>query len=94
MHQAWGGSLTEGKRGKLALHWKMLIGFLAGLALGLLAHYVSGAEANWVKNLTEYVTEPVGTLFLRMIFMLVIPLLYYVWLQRHPLPGMLSPEGA
>ena len=68
--------MAEGKRGKLALHWKMLIGFLAGLALGLLAHYVSGAEASWVKNLTEYVTEPVGTLFLRMIFMLVIPLLF------------------
>ncbi|WP_297830328.1 dicarboxylate/amino acid:cation symporter [Thermomonas sp.] len=68
--------MAEGKRGQLALHWKMLIGFLAGLGLGLLAHYLSGAEAGWVQNLTEYVTQPVGTLFLRLIFMLVIPLLF------------------
>ncbi|MCO5055221.1 dicarboxylate/amino acid:cation symporter [Thermomonas sp.] len=68
--------MAEGKRGKLALHWKMLIGFLAGLGLGLLAHYVSGADAAWVENLTEYVTQPIGTLFLRLIFMLVIPLLF------------------
>ena len=63
-------------RGKLQLHWKMLIGFLAGLGLGLVAHYVSGADAEWVKWLTTYVTQPAGTLFLRLIFMLVIPLLF------------------
>ena len=63
-------------RGKLQLHWKMLIGFLAGLALGLIAHYVSGADAPWVQWLTTYVTQPAGTLFLRLIFMLVIPLLF------------------
>ena len=63
-------------RGKLQLHWKMLIGFLAGLALGLVAHYVFGADAPWVQWLTTYVTQPAGTLFLRLIFMLVIPLLF------------------
>jgi DAACS family dicarboxylate/amino acid:cation (Na+ or H+) symporter len=61
---------------KLQLHWKMLIGFLAGLALGMVAHYVSGADAEWVKWLTTYITQPAGTLFLRLIFMLVIPLLF------------------
>ena len=63
-------------RGKLQLHWKMLIGFVAGLGLGLVAHYVSGADAEWVKWLTTYITQPAGTLFLRLIFMLVIPLLF------------------
>ena len=63
-------------RGKLQLHWKMLIGFLAGLGLGLVAHYVSGADAEWVKWLTTSVTQPAGTLFLRLIFMLVIQLLF------------------
>ena len=62
--------------GKLQLHWKMGIGFLAGLALGLLAHAAGGAGAGWVDWLTTYVTQPVGTLFLRLIFMLVIPLLF------------------
>ncbi|MEO6155254.1 MAG: dicarboxylate/amino acid:cation symporter [Thermomonas sp.] len=62
--------------GKLQLHWKMLIGFIAGLGLGLIAHYVSGADADWVQWLTTYVTQPAGTLFLRLIFMLIIPLLF------------------
>ncbi|MEO5629516.1 MAG: dicarboxylate/amino acid:cation symporter [Thermomonas sp.] len=66
---------TEGS-GKLQLHWKMLIGFVAGLGLGLIAHYVSGADADWVQWLTTYVTQPAGTLFLRLIFMLIIPLLF------------------
>ncbi len=35
-----------------------------------------------------------GILVSTALTLLVIPLLYYVWLQRHPLPGMLSPEGA
>ena len=68
--------MSEAASGKLPLHWKMLIGFLAGLALGMVAHYLSGADAGWVKWLTTYVTQPAGTLFLRLIFMLVIPLLF------------------
>lgn len=63
-------------RAGLPLHWKMLIGFVAGLLLGLLAHYVSGPDAAWVQTLTRYVTQPAGTLFLKLIFMLVLPLLF------------------
>ena len=65
---------TQKKR--LPLHWKMAIGFAAGLVLGLIAHALGGADLPWVKALTDYVTQPVGTLFLRLIFMLVIPLLF------------------
>ena len=68
--------MAEAVRGKLQLHWKMLIGFLAGLALGLVAHYGAGSDAGWVQWLTTYVTQPAGTLFLRLIFMLVLPLLF------------------
>ncbi len=64
------------KRERLPLHWKMAIGFIAGLLLGLVAHYAGGADAAWVQWLTEWVTQPVGTLFLRLIFMLVLPLLF------------------
>ncbi len=63
-------------RARLPLHWKMAIGFVAGLLLGLFVHYVAGADAPWVQALTTYVTQPAGQLFLRMIFMLVIPLLF------------------
>ena len=63
-------------RRKLPLHWKMAIGFGAGLLLGVIAHYGAGADATWVKWLTTWVTQPAATLFLRLIFMLVIPLLF------------------
>ena len=61
---------------KMPLHWKMAIGFFSGLLLGMFVHYGAGADAGWVQWLTSYVTQPAGTLFLRLIFMLVIPLLF------------------
>lgn len=64
------------KNARLPLHWKMAIGFVAGLFLGLVAYYTSGADAAWVQWLTSNVTQPAGELFLRLIFMLVIPLLF------------------
>ena len=67
---------TTDARKRMPLHAKMAIGFAAGLALGLVAHYASGADAGWVKWLTTWITQPVGTIFLRLIFMLVIPLLF------------------
>ena len=63
-------------RRRLPLHWKMAIGFVAGLLLGLVAYYTAGAEAGWVQGLTHWVTQPFASLFLRLIFMLVIPLLF------------------
>ena len=63
-------------RKALPLHWKMAIGFVAGLLVGMVAHYGSGADAPWVQWLTTWVTQPAATLFLRLIFMLVIPLLF------------------
>ncbi|MEX2015823.1 MAG: cation:dicarboxylase symporter family transporter, partial [Candidatus Hydrogenedentales bacterium] len=67
---------THKEKGKMPLHWKMAIGFICGLFLGLIAYTTSGADADWVQWLTTYVTGPVGTLFLRLIFMLVLPLLF------------------
>ena len=64
------------KHARLPLHWKMAIGFVAGLVLGLVAYYASGADAGRVQWLTTNVTQPAGALFLRLIFMLVIPLLF------------------
>ena len=61
---------------RLPLHWKMAIGFVSGLLLGLFVHYGVGVEAGWVQTLTTYVTEPFAKIFLRLIFMLVIPLLF------------------
>ncbi|WP_166039975.1 dicarboxylate/amino acid:cation symporter [Sphingosinicella sp. YJ22] len=53
----------------------MLIGFLVGLGAGL-AVYAGARDAAWVDTVTTYVTNPIGQIFLRLIFMLVIPLLF------------------
>ncbi|WP_457096457.1 dicarboxylate/amino acid:cation symporter [Lysobacter sp. P5_B9] len=70
------GETSRSASRKLPLHWKMLIGFLVGLVAGLVVHYTVGGDAGWVKLLTTYVTQPAATIFLRLIFMLVIPLLF------------------
>jgi DAACS family dicarboxylate/amino acid:cation (Na+ or H+) symporter len=62
------------KRG-LELQWQMLIGFLVGLVSGLVV-YSAQRDAAWVDVVTTYVTQPIGQVFLRLIFMLVIPLLF------------------
>lgn len=61
---------------KLPLHWKIAIGFFTGLLLGMLVHYGIGADTAWVQGLTKYVTQPFSTLFLSLIFMLIVPLLF------------------
>ena len=52
----------------------MLLGFLSGLIIGLVVHY-GAPDAAWVAAITTYVTGPLGQIFLRLLFMLVIPLL-------------------
>ena len=61
---------------KMPLHWKMAIGFIAGLVLGLLVHYIIGPDTPWVQTLTDWVTTPFSRLFLSLIFMLIVPLLF------------------
>jgi len=64
------------KKGGLALHWLMLIGFVVGLGGGLAVHLLAGADAPWVVWVTSNITGPAGQIFLRLLFMLVIPLLF------------------
>ncbi len=57
------------------LQWRILIGFVLGLAAGLLT-YTFARDAMWVETAVTYVTGPIGQIFLRLLFMLVIPLLF------------------
>lgn len=59
----------------LSLQYQMLAGFALGLILGLLVHLIARDPA-WVEIMTTYVTGPLGQMFLRLLFMLVIPLLF------------------
>src|SRR6187399_1698739 len=64
---------ADGRR--ISLGMKMLIGFTIGLVAGLVV-YTTQPDAPWVRPFTEYVTGPIGQIFLRLLFMLVIPLLF------------------
>ncbi|MGD9810297.1 MAG: dicarboxylate/amino acid:cation symporter [Sphingobium sp.] len=63
---------TTGGEGRLQ-YW-MFGGFLAGLVLGLVAYSFAGG-APWITWVAANVTGPIGQIFLRLLFMLVIPLL-------------------
>ncbi len=67
---------TAAAPSRLPMHWKIAIGFAAGIVLGLFVYRFVGADAPWVRYFVEYGTEPFSTIFLRLIFMLVIPLLF------------------
>jgi len=63
----------EEKRGT-RLQYYMLAGFIGGLGLGLIVYSLS-RDAAWVGWTVATVTGPIGQIFLRLLFMLVIPLL-------------------
>lgn len=60
---------------RFPLHLQMLVGFAVGLLGGLIVNLTAG-DAAWVTIVTTYVTGPAGQVFLRLLFMLVIPLLF------------------
>jgi len=67
--------MQTAKPGGMPLHTKMLIGFAVGIVGGLLANAFA-ADAGWLDALVTYVANPVGQVFLRLLFMLVIPLVF------------------
>lgn len=54
---------------------RMVIGIVAGLVAGLAAKLLGG-DARWLAWVTENVMTPVGQIFLRLLFMLIVPLLF------------------
>lgn len=66
---------TSSSSNKMPLHLKMLIGFAVGIIAGVAAHMLA-FEQPWLTIFIEWVTRPVGQIFLRLLFMLVIPLLF------------------
>jgi DAACS family dicarboxylate/amino acid:cation (Na+ or H+) symporter len=54
---------------------RMLVGMLVGLGLGLAANLLAPGAA-WVTWTAENVATPIGQVFLRLLFMLVVPLVF------------------
>ncbi len=59
----------------MPLHKRMAIGLLTGAILGLLSFLLFG-DAEWLASFIRYGTQPVGQIFLRLLFMLVLPLIF------------------
>jgi len=62
------------KTKKIALHTKILIGMIAGIIAGVVIKQL-GLEPETLETIIAWV-EPVGQIFLRMVFMTVIPLVF------------------
>jgi dicarboxylate/amino acid:cation (Na+ or H+) symporter, DAACS family len=54
---------------------KMLLGITLGAALGLTANTLA-AKAAWLAWIVDHLTYPIGQIFLRLLFMLVVPVLF------------------
>src|SRR5687768_6071586 len=62
--------------GRLKLHTKILIGLVLGILFGVAANRILG-PGNWqVEWINTYVAGPLGQIFLRMLFMIVMPLVF------------------
>ena len=57
------------------LHTRILVGLVAGVLAGLAVNLSLGGEHAGVRWIVYHVTEPVGTLFLRALLMIVVPLI-------------------
>lgn len=66
---------ARGARRGLPRHTKILFGLLFGLVLGLLVHAIAPGEP-WVEWTVRNVAYPIGQIFLRLIFMIVVPLVF------------------
>jgi DAACS family dicarboxylate/amino acid:cation (Na+ or H+) symporter len=68
-------------RRRVALHWQILIGLVVGAAGGLAANAAYPRQANGAVDerlewVAKNVAEPIGQVFLRLIFMIVVPMVF------------------
>jgi DAACS family dicarboxylate/amino acid:cation (Na+ or H+) symporter len=62
-------------RGRTPLHVKILLGLGVGVVAGTAANLLAGGSP-WLVWTVDNVTEPFGRIFLRLIFMVVLPLVF------------------
>src|SRR5687767_2493117 len=66
-----------GNSGKgMKLHTKILLGLVIGATLGIIANQVLGGTHPFVEGTNKYVAGPIGQIFLRLLFMIVVPLVF------------------
>lgn len=65
---------TPDKPHGMALHTKILIGLLVGVIAGLIVNQTVGGEK--INSIIKNFTEPIGTIFLNLLLMIVVPLVF------------------
>lgn len=60
----------------MKLHTKILLGLLAGALAGVASNLTLGGDHEVVERVNHYVANPLGQVFLRMLFMIVVPLVF------------------
>lgn len=60
----------------MKLHTKILLGLALGAIVGIAANLMLGADHPTVEWINKYLAGPIGQIFLRMLFMIVMPLVF------------------
>ncbi|MGH9384533.1 MAG: dicarboxylate/amino acid:cation symporter, partial [Vicinamibacterales bacterium] len=60
----------------MKLHTKILLGLAVGATLGVLVNVTVGAGHPTIEAVNKFVAVPIGQIFLRMLFMVVMPLVF------------------
>jgi dicarboxylate/amino acid:cation (Na+ or H+) symporter, DAACS family len=68
--------MSSESRRVIPLHTKILIGLVAGALLGGALNSILGSSSAELKWFVDHITNPVGTLFLRLLILLVVPLVF------------------
>ena len=63
-------------RDGVALHWRILAGLLVGAVVGVAGNMLLGADHAGLRWAVDNVAQPIGQVFLRLIFMVVLPLVF------------------
>jgi dicarboxylate/amino acid:cation (Na+ or H+) symporter, DAACS family len=68
-------SVGHGGKG-MKLHTKILLGLFVGAVVGIAANQLLGGDHGAVEFVNKYLANPVGQIFLRLLFMIVVPLVF------------------
>ena len=63
------------RRRRLALHTKIMLGLLLGATGGVVSN-IYARDSRWLSVVVDDVAQPIGQIFLRMLFMVVVPLVF------------------
>jgi DAACS family dicarboxylate/amino acid:cation (Na+ or H+) symporter len=55
-------------------HYKLLVALISGIILGTLVH--PHQDIAWLQNFNTYLMYPIGQIFLRLLFMIVVPMVF------------------